>query len=180
MVSNDLKIQGFEYLLFKLNEWHKTVTGEDSNDIGVLKSLKLLFFVSAVNSSVENDKSLIDNLFDNFVAMPYGHVESDVYNDLKNDSHSNINITRYSSSIKESFDKNLLTKELRDSIDSSIEKLRQINNNLVACPTFDLVDLSHRWFSWKTYFKMAKENGLYSMAIPGSIIKNEEKFFILH
>lgn len=180
MPSNQDKVQGFEYLIFKLNEWHEEVTNKNTNDIGVLKSLKLLFFVSAVNSSVDNDNTLIDNLFDKFVAMPYGHVESDVYDNLKNNSHINIDIDRHSSSIKESFDPHVLNLELRDSINSSIEEIRRINNDLITYPTFDLVDLSHKWFSWKTYFNKAKEKGLYSVEIPASIIKNEEKFFILN
>src|SRR6218665_1686180 len=75
----------FEYVLHKLLEWHHEKTGrEEPNDLGVLKSIKLLFFVSAAKTSIGNDNSLLDLVFDKFSAMPYGHVESEVYSEIVN------------------------------------------------------------------------------------------------
>jgi len=69
------KVQVFEYVLSKLLEWHKEVNGNVQNDIGYLKSLKLLFFISAVGTSKNSENTLLDSVFDNFVAMPGNYIQ---------------------------------------------------------------------------------------------------------
>ncbi|HNM25789.1 MAG TPA: hypothetical protein PKL15_10175, partial [Saprospiraceae bacterium] len=74
------KILAFEFVLNELMDWHKELTGnETKNDFSILKSLKLLFFVSAARTNSSNHSVLLEDVFTNYVAMPYGHVESDVY-----------------------------------------------------------------------------------------------------
>jgi hypothetical protein len=79
------KIEAFEYLLFELVNWFmnkKNISNyEDfnkNNDLNKLKVIKLHFFVTAINS---NNNNLLE-VFNKFCAMPYGHVESDIYNSL--------------------------------------------------------------------------------------------------
>ena len=68
------KIVAFEYILYKLNEWYKENNPTQENDLSILKAMKLLFFVSVVDT----EKHLLST-FDNFQAWQYGHVEADVY-----------------------------------------------------------------------------------------------------
>lgn len=51
----------------------------DKSGLNKLKLLKLLFFVSVLKV---DEKYLLDDIFDNFYAMPYGPVESDVYDNI--------------------------------------------------------------------------------------------------
>ena len=57
------KIAAFQYILYKLNEWYKDNNGEKENDLSILKAMKLLFFVSGVDT----EKHLLST-FDNFQA----------------------------------------------------------------------------------------------------------------
>ena len=181
MEPAEVKIHAFEYVLSKLVAWYKDVynSTEESNDISTIKALKLLFFISAVNADKDSEDTLLDCIFDNFVAMPYGHVESDVYSSMKSKEHLNISIDNNSSFILESYNSDTLDAINKIKIDSSISKLRGINNNLIKMSPFDLVELSHSWYSWKFYFEKAKRKGSNSEIIPSEIIKSEQKFFYL-
>lgn len=176
---NLLKISAFEYLLFKLVEWHKELTGNDENDISVLKALKLLFFVSAVGTTKDSKSTLMDDLFQNFVAMPYGHVESEIYDYIKNGSLSNITINNSTTIIKSSFDINDVDKEIRSRIDDALYMLRSINNDLIKYSSFDLVDLSHSWYSWQLNYREARIKGNKSQKIEVLDIMSEEKIYQL-
>lgn len=178
-MNNATKISAFEYLLSKLLEWHREVTGIPENDISILKALKLLFFISAVDVTEDTQDSLLDDIFTNFVAMPYGHVESDVYANIKNKKHVNISINNRNSKVLESFDVNDVDIELRGKIDHYIQKLKEINRGIIEYSSFELVDLSHSWYSWKHYFSKAKSSYSNSIPIPLPVIKNEDKFFSL-
>ena len=174
------KILAFEYLLFKLVEWHRDVSGNDSNDISILKALKLLFFVSVVKYEKDSEATLLDDVFNKFVAMPFGHVETEIYDFVKNNELKNVTIDIKKTVIKETFDPIIdVEEEIRSKIDRAIEALRQYNNNLILYTSFQLVDLSHSWYSWKYYFEKAKESKSKSILIPSSVIKSEDKFFEL-
>ena len=83
-MENEQKILYFQYTIKRLLAWYKNMHGTDSeNDISTIKALKLLFFVTAVKASKNDDNTLVDNVFSNYVAMPYGHVEYDIYSELK-------------------------------------------------------------------------------------------------
>ncbi|HTO16615.1 MAG TPA: hypothetical protein VLZ83_12650 [Edaphocola sp.] len=176
---NLLKISAFEYLLFKLVEWNKELTGNDKNDISVLKALKLLFFVSAVGTTKDSESSLLDDLFNDFVAMPYGHVESEIYDFIKNGSLPNITINNTSTIIKDTFNANTIDKTIRFRIDEAVNKLKSINIDLIRYSSFDLVDLSHSWYSWQLNYKKAESNGNRSERISISDIKSEDKIYQL-
>ena len=181
-MANELKINAFEYVLYKLDEWYKekNTSSEEHNDISILKALKLLFFISAVDSRKDSDETLLDVVFNNFVAMPYGHVESDVYSNIKNNSHNNITIDNNKATIT-NLDKILeLKADVKTKIDNSIIKLKGINAELINMSAFELVELSHSWYSWKIYFAKAKRNNTNRESIPNEIIKSEEKIFFIN
>lgn len=184
MDKEEVKILAFEYVLNQLVAWYKDVheRTDDENDISILKALKLLFFISAVSAQENNEESLLDGIFDNFVAMPYGHVESDVYYAIKAKSHANISINNKQTFITTSSDlisNSELHSDYKIKIDSSISKLKEINKNLIKMSPFDLVELSHCWYSWKYYFAKARRNNTFSESIPNEIIKLEQKIFFL-
>lgn len=73
------KILATDYLIEKLLEWWHEKTGltlEQENFFGKQKMMKLIFFAASVPH--EDGSDLLD-IFDNWYAMPYGPVESDVW-----------------------------------------------------------------------------------------------------
>lgn len=180
-MANKLKIEAFEYVLYKLDEWFiEKNTSPAVNDISILKALKLLFFVSAVDSLKDSQNTLLDVVFDNFVAMPYGHVESDVYSNIKNNSHGNIIIDNKTLFISDASKIQAINTDIKSKIDNSIIKLKHINSELINMSAFDLVELSHSWYSWRFYFAKAKKNNTNKESIPKEIIKCEEKIFFIN
>src|SRR5690606_17498402 len=124
------------------------------------------------------------NLFNNFYAMPYGHVESDIYNtigDLERFVVSNAALQ-----IRQNFINDLsgsfttIDSQIKADIDNSIGSLRSKNIDLVNYSAIDLVDLSHTYFSWKCMFNIARAQDRYSEPIPAQLIKEEAKYFVLN
>lgn len=147
----------------------------DKCGLNKLKLLKLLFFVSVLKV---DDKYLLDDIFDNFYAMPYGPVESDVYNNISN-------LTNYIVG-----DKNINLKEGADftypqktydplyaRIDKCVNALYDKNKALFNMPTFDLVELTHKADSWRIVFAEAQKKGKYSLHMPKEIIKETTVYF---
>lgn len=170
------KILAFEYVVSSLVDWFNEVNKEKNEDFrqnfSKLKLIKLHFFVSAVDAD-KKDKGLLST-FDNFYALPYGHVESDVYKAL--DQTIRYKLLSDSLSIKDDVIINI-DLDLKGKIDASISKLKNINPDLVNYSAFDLVELSHKWYSWKTAFEQAKREGKYSAPISSETIQYEPKFF---
>lgn len=168
----------FEYFVSRLLEWYQEVI-EDSknNDFSTLKVLKLLFFASAVGTEKGQKNTLLDAPFNTFYAMPYGHVESDIYSIIRNNQLPNLKITNSSATFVNII--NYPDGDLKNKIDFSIQKLKQENIKLITMSPFELVELSHTWYSWKFYITKARNNGAYSELIPNEIIKSEQKFFHL-
>ena len=177
-----LKNNAFQYLMFRLIEWYKESykTSSQPNDLSVLKSLKLLFFVSAVDTKIDKKNTLLDNnLFDKFVAMPFGHVESEIYTSIKNNEFEQVEITNKLTTLKGNIEDLKTPKHIADLIDSSINSLKKINPRLINSSAFDLVELSHSWYSWKFYYKKATNASKHRESIPVKVIKSEVKNFHL-
>lgn len=169
MSQHLVKLKCFEYLIEQLLDWHGDL---QFNDFSKLKSLKLLFFASAVTADVNNDGLL--SIFDNFWAMPYGHVEVDVYENLGNTQRIKVNNhNTVIEPIGEDYYNDI--DNYKSLIKSSVTLLKQRNNHLVFETAFDLVELSHQWLSWKTSFNLARVNNKLSMPINSATIKSEPK-----
>lgn len=173
-------IKYFEYFVQKLLDKYENA---DKNDLSILKVQKLLFFTTAVDSGKSKDNTLIDKVFDNFVAMPFGHVESDVYNAIRNRSLKYFTInessTIYSDKTKDiAFDD--LNPEFLSAIEDAIDELLNINPDLLYETPFNLVELSHQYKSWKKNYHLAQLNQKNSSPIPKEEIIDEEKFFHLN
>jgi uncharacterized phage-associated protein len=175
------KLYYFEYTINGLLEWYvECGRNEDQNDLSILKTLKLLFFVSAVNAEADNKKTLLDTTFDNFVAMPFGHVESSIYNDIK-ERGGLLEYFRINN-IKTEREKKFSNvagadREILKEIDTYIRKLKEKNSELILQSAFDLVEISHLWYSWQINYKKASLHGKGSYSINVTDIKSEHKIF---
>jgi len=170
----------FEYLLYQLISWYNEYKPTDSEYLSFtrLKVLKLLFFVSAIRV---NEDDLLD-IFDNFWAMQHGPVESDIYNAMMQNRFEFYSFKNRSISNKKIFEYNKVCKEigeLKAKLDASINQLKLINPNMVLMTAFELVELSHRWRSWKLAMYVANLNDKGSSRIDVSDIRNYPQFFVL-
>jgi uncharacterized phage-associated protein len=180
------KLEAFEFMLFKLIDWFKEknqLSNNDAfntnNDFSKLKVIKLNFFVAAAGAENQN---LLET-FNNFHAMPLGHVESDIYNDLAGITRYDISSSSlkiksdYVNSLESSFPD--LSQKIKTNIEAAIDALKKANGNFVSYTAFQLVDLSHKWYSWRLMMDIAKSENKLSRKIPLEIIKQENKFFTL-
>ncbi|MEA4820938.1 MAG: DUF4065 domain-containing protein, partial [Erysipelotrichales bacterium] len=120
-----------------------------------------------------NHTDLLD-LFDNFHALPYGPVESDIYNQIANDKIPNYTITDRGIIKKEFFKELSLSAENIQKLDNSLKMLRGKNDNLIVLPAFTLVDITHKWESWDKAFKYAKFIGSGSTKMNIEHIRNDK------
>ncbi|HOY11799.1 MAG TPA: hypothetical protein PLY70_01610 [Saprospiraceae bacterium] len=176
-MSNAKKVACFEYLVDELVTWVREESGDPDRDLNRLKIIKLHFFISAASSS-DSQEGLLD-LFNDFHAMPYGHVESSIYDEIKTDSLSKYSLlpngfTPKSTEIKNF---NLVTQIEKDLIQRGISNIKSINPKLVMKSGGYLVDLSHEWRSWKMIYSIAKSFGKNSMKIPNELIMTETRYF---
>lgn len=145
----------------------------DKCRLNKLKLLKLLFFVSAKNV---NEKYLLDDIFDNFYAMPYGPVESDVY-DYINDTPNYIIGTNDISLRTGKLSYPDLDCDICARIDNSVIAVNETNPNLFRMDTFDLVELSHKSDSWRIAFAEAQRQGKFSIQMPKEVIKSTTVYY---
>lgn len=176
----DKKTLSFEYFISLLINWRSEKYGDiSSNDFSTLKVLKLLFFCSAINAEENSENTLLDSPFDNFYAMPYGHVESDIYNSIRKNELQFYEISNSQTIVKNKNNFNNLSPIIKEQIDISFKKLVKINPELFEMTPLELVELSHQWYSWKFYYSKAKQSGSFSAPIPPYIIKSEDKFLFI-
>ena len=179
MASTDQKILAFEYLIDQLVKWHNEICGTSGipSDFTILKLIKLNFFTTAVTSS-PSEKGLL-TVFDNYYALPLGHVESDIYS-----NRTELRRYIFNGSKLEIRDNPLdvvgvLDEELRSQIDNAIKLLRHQNDRLISYPPMALVEISHKWNSWKSIYNFAKRMGKRAEKIPTVLIQNDLKYYYL-
>jgi hypothetical protein len=162
----------FQYVVDELLDWYGLEKDINNNDFSVLKTLKLLFFVTAASTELGKD-SLLVGVFDKFYAMPYGHVESSIYDSIKNGQfiNSRYNITKSKTIINQNIQLPVLDKNIQIRVRNSVSILKHLNYNIVFMNQFELVDLSHKWDSWKLNFSNS------STPISPSKILDESKIY---
>lgn len=213
----DRKIDTFEYILLRLIDWYleeksnvdnphimgvsfitesnmiipssqRELNYEDfnqENDFNILKVIKLLYFVTAVNA--KNNKLLTE--FNTFVAMPYGHVESEIYDYLRKNAgvFPRFKIEYQGTTIKNtnqvvsSFDEyKYKNRDIVSEIEKSLELLKKYNGeDFILYEAYDYVNMSHALSSWKLVYNTAKKYGLSSSPIEADYIKNDGQVYIL-
>lgn len=169
------KNQAFDYMISLFKEWHITETGDCDaykTAFSKLSLLKLLFLTSATSNDENPD--LLD-VFDNFYALPYGPVESDIYNDINADNINNYTITERSireKSNHESVNQNI-TADDKSRIKEAVELLRSKNPKLITLNAFELVEITHKWDSWQSAYSFALFMEQQSAKITQESIRND-------
>lgn len=170
------KQKAFEFLILGFINWHqeKNPPTNFRTEFTKLKLIKLLFFVAAIKT--ENGDLL--DYFDNFWALPYGHVESDIYN--------SINDLKIFKITKEGIDDLEVPNNYFDDIEhiklnlqNSLNEIKNANSNLIQYSAYQLVELSHKWYSWQSVFTLAKSINKQGLKIPVSMIRSEQKIYSL-
>jgi len=173
--TNDNKIQYFEYFIEKL---YVFLGNNQANDLNIVKTQKLLYFlINSVKDSSDNYPLL--NKFDKFFALPYGHVESEIYKAIKGEEGFKLlyfNITRFGTKRKDAKQINLSDK-YTDLIEEGFVKL--IDYNLITRNASYLVDLSHCHDSWIKNYREALRLNKNIMLISKDDLTNEQKYFSL-
>lgn len=176
MSKIERKKKCFEYMVTQLKAWHQEVVGNDSMESFTrLKLHKLLFLISSVTATLEDKKMLL--IFDNFYAMPYGPVESDIYNEMVNDAFSTLSFSERSVSFKSRFDNNAFNDADKALIDEAIAELKNKNKFLVQYQASTLVDITHKWSSWRYAREIADALGKGSERMDIESICKDRKVY---
>lgn len=152
----------------------------DTNDLSISKATRLLFFVASCNTRPNKKSYLIEDVFDNFNAVAFGHTESDVLKsifqgNLRFFDIDNRNTTR-KASLKEIIpkirdrNKHIIIGEILESFDY----LQRRNNYLITYTGSELIEISQDYFSHKKFYVKGEMR-----KINPEVIKNEMKFFHL-
>ncbi|MGN7709164.1 type II toxin-antitoxin system antitoxin SocA domain-containing protein [Chryseobacterium sp. 22543] len=165
MDTNKLLIT--KYILYKFSIWYKEAYGEsENNDLSILKSLKLVFLLATINSKKQNE-NLLDMGFE-FTAMPYGPVEKEIYDSYKegllNDIIDKNGLKIHN--LQEIVNNKALQQKDKDLIDNNLGILKSYNYYLISKSASYLVDLTHKFTSWKKNYKLATSVSKYSHDIP--------------
>lgn len=136
----------------------------------------MLFFVVAANAT-EASHELLD-VFNRFYALPYGPVEMDVYEKMKENKFRKIKFEGNVCLIKNRHfvpEENISDKY--KAIDAAVSGLRKINKNFVMLTSSELVKISHRWSAWSDAMDVAVFLGKNSMNMTSEEILKSSKFF---
>lgn len=164
----------FSYMITLFLDWYKEVNKtENTQDcysaFSKLSLLKLLFLGAAIKT--EGNADLLD-VFDNFSALPYGPVESDVYNSIIDDSIPQYTIGDRLIQIKDNDSVNI-EDLLKSRIENSVNALREANPNLINVGAFQLVEITHKWKSWSDAYSFAEFLGQRGYTMKIDEIKND-------
>ena len=173
------KIEAFDYMLQLFEEWRDSHEELKNKPLSKLTALKLLFLTAAPKEG--GGKDLLE-IFNNFYAMPYGPVESDVYNAIQaNKLPSYVaedkTVKRREGGVDNSL--NYAGSEF-ENIRNAVKALRAKNDHLIELNAFELVAITHRWDSWNRAMDFAEFMGQLSAKMPiDSIRKDSNKRFSL-
>lgn len=148
----------FEYLVFRLDEWKKNIEkrNEKVPAFTKLRLQKILFLVCAWN--VENTNRKLLNIFNQFYALPYGPVEIDIYDAMKNNKifqHISFNGNECIYCKLESAMFASISSVHRKWIDEAMDDFVKNDRKYLTMPVFDLVDITHRWSAWRITMDIA-------------------------
>lgn len=170
------KIFAFDYMLSLFEQWYKEEGKESMNfqNCSKLSVLKLLFLTAAPKEGAVGD---LLNVFDNFYALPYGPVESDIYNAIQGNQLPSYIITERSVTKKENI---ILPYKIEDYslVKEAVNALKEKNKNIILLDAFALVDITHKWESWRQSIIFAKLMDMSSYKMTVESIRNDRnKYF---
>lgn len=171
MKNND-KIAAFDYMLQLIEEWridYFTSKNLTVKPLSKLIVLKLLFLIAAPK---KNDGPDLLDIFNNFYALPYGPVESDIYKAILED-----NIPSYSIKERSVEKKDKRVYNTKDSlcveINNALNDLKDINPSIIGLNPFELVEITHKWDSWNRSIKFAEFMGRSSEKMSKESIRSD-------
>ena len=173
------KIEAFDYMLQLFEKWRDSHEELKNKPLSKLTALKLLFLTAAPKE--DGGDNLLE-IFNNFYAMQYGPVESDVYNAIQaNMLPSYIAEYRSIERRKECID---FSSEYKgpeyEPIQNAVKDLRAKNENLIELNAFELVEITHKWNSWNLAMDIAVFMGQLSAKMStASIEEDSNKRFSL-
>lgn len=173
-MANSIEI--FKNIVFHLRDYCIKKSGitidkfNETNDFTILKLIKLHFFVIAINC--EKDDELLK--INEFWAMPYGPVETNVYDRIRRNKNFNEFIL---SNEKLIFldNKPKIDVQIENKIIESIDLLLEIEPRILFADAGTLVELTHKWNCWKKNYSLARAKNTYSSIIPKEDIINDIK-----
>lgn len=171
----------FEFLVYRLIEWYTDYVPNRQNKnqhFTRLTVLKLLFFVSTVKDTENNNSDLLD-IFDNYCAMQYGPVEIDIYTAIVTNNtrlyqfgvHELVQTTS-DFSIFDSLD-----QEYKSRVDRAISLLKAKNLKIISYPASLLIDISHKWDAWQDAMSIASMLGRRSENMSINSIRENRQFY---
>lgn len=171
------KIYAFDYMLSLFENWYNEENKEQNKgfeNCSKLSMLKLLFLTAVPKE--EGARDLLD-IFDNFHALPYGPVESDIYNAIQDKKLPSYIITKRSITKKENVTL-LYNVDDYSLVKDAIDALKMKNRHLILLNAFDLVKITHKWESWKQSINFAKLMDMSSYKMTVDSIRNDRnKYF---
>lgn len=102
--------------------------------------------------------------------MPYGPVESDIYENINNIPNFHVLNNRIEVKPDYNFTYNI-NDRIFSRINTAIELLYQKNSHLIDMSAFDLVELTHKADSWKIVYSNALRLNKNSQLMPIDIIR---------
>ena len=166
-------------MLHLFEEWrdnHETIKGKPFSK---LTAMKLLFLAAAPKKDGGDD--LLD-IFDNFYAMPYGPVESDVYNAMCEDKLPSFSVKYRSIEPREGaepYNAKRYNDKFYHRVRNAVNDLKEKNEKLVLLNAFELVEITHRWSSWNRAMDFAEFMKQLSAKMSIDSIRDSSKIFDL-
>lgn len=85
-MNHSKKERAFEYVVPLIADWWKKQNPNFDfkyNDLSILKIMKILFFIVSVKANKDRNNYGVLDVFDKWLATPYGHIEKDVLQMIK-------------------------------------------------------------------------------------------------
>ena len=139
------------------------------------KIIRLLFLTGALYSTDENKQ--LTEIFNKFVAKPFGPAEEDVCEFIAADILSKYTINKSGCYIKNDSISINLDNDSKKVVDDAVNLLLEKNPNIIDYQPTKLVDIVQKWSCWKLCYDIALTNGNFNIIIPSRMIRNSIKYY---
>ncbi len=178
-MKQDKKLILFEYIVAQLFKWAEAEQIEEPN-LSKLRLQKILFLLCTI-SATKDEHPLLE-IFNSFYALPYGPVETNIYDAMLYDEFDHIKFIGNDCIISEQKVRDIETSHINNEtkgiVIQAIEKLKEQDTNYLTIPVFDLVQITHRWTVWQNAMSIAEILGGKSQKMPTEkILKSQIKVF---
>lgn len=168
----------FEYIVYRLDEWKKEIGSSKVSTFTKLRLQKILFLICAWNVSKNEPKLL--SVFDRFYALPYGPVEMDVYEAMKDNSKFKHLRFDGNECVYKDFTDSMfvdLADDMKNYVDDAIKHFILEKRRYLTMPVFDLVDITHRWSVWYFSTIFANSQGRNMEKMSSESIINSTQYY---